>query len=168
MFSSYKHLTLQMHPWREARDVIWCLESQCCHLIPLYYLISCSSAYSHCSVLSFFTTYWPILLIFFQKILQYLLRNRLFGMAHPCGLTSTWWGSCSLCLLIYMNPACPLLFILLLASLCLMDLSTVVHSLNSPDKSLFFRSYFCLSDLFLKVSLIFLFRDRLFFCTAPV
>ena len=40
-----------------------CMESHGCHLIPLYYLISYSSAYSHCSLsLScLLTPYWPIL-----------------------------------------------------------------------------------------------------------
>ena len=63
-----------------------CLESQGCHLIPLYHLLSCSSAescYSFCFI--FFSACWPILLKFFQSILQYFsLRDRPFF----------WYGSC--------------------------------------------------------------------------
>ena len=43
-----------------------CLESQECHLIPLYYLLSCASAksyYSFCPI--FFSACWTILLNFF-------------------------------------------------------------------------------------------------------
>ena len=59
-----------------------CLESQGCHLIPLCYLLSCSSACPvTLSVLSF-SACWPFLLNFFLKILQYFsLRDRLFCMA---------------------------------------------------------------------------------------
>ena len=52
-----------------------CLESQSSHLIPFYYLLSCASAHSYCSfcLLSFLSTYWPILLTFPPKILVWLL-----------------------------------------------------------------------------------------------
>ena len=57
-----------------------CLESQGCHLIPLCYFLSCSTAqscYSFCLI--FFSACQSILLNFFQKILQYFsLRDRLF------------------------------------------------------------------------------------------
>ena len=56
------------------------LEYQGCPLIPLYYLLICSSSescYSFCLV--FFPACWHILLTFFQKLLQYFsLRDRLF------------------------------------------------------------------------------------------
>ena len=40
-----------------------CVESQGCHLSPLFFLLSCSSAHSHCSFcLVFFSAYWPIFL----------------------------------------------------------------------------------------------------------
>ena len=71
-------------PWREARDV-WCLppnlESQGFHLIPLYYLLSCSSACSHW-YFCLFSVYWPILLAFFKKMFHcFSLRDSLFGKA---------------------------------------------------------------------------------------
>ena len=47
----------------------------------LYYLLSCSTAYSHCSVC--LVPFWPFWLVtfFLQKILQYFsLGDRLFGM----------------------------------------------------------------------------------------
>ena len=47
-------------------DVSPCLESQGCRLIPLYYLLSCSSAIA-LSVLSFFSVYWPIVLTVFPE-----------------------------------------------------------------------------------------------------
>ena len=61
-----------------------CLESQGCHLVPLYYLPSCSSAYPHgsfcfvffCCLLALSPDFFP------QKILQHFwLGDRLFGMA---------------------------------------------------------------------------------------
>ena len=67
-----------------------CLEFQGCHLNPLYYLLSCSSAYSHCFFclvfffflfsFFFFFAYWFILLVLSpEKNLQYFsLRDRLF------------------------------------------------------------------------------------------
>ena len=64
-----------------------CLESQGCHLIPLYYLLSRSSAYRcyfFCLIFFlflFFSACWSISLNFSQKILQYFsLRDSLFCM----------------------------------------------------------------------------------------
>ena len=63
--------TLHNIPWKEEGDVCClspCLESQGCHLIPLYYLLSYASANPCCSFclvffLSFlFRGYWPTLL----------------------------------------------------------------------------------------------------------
>ena len=54
-----------------------CLESQGCHLIPLYYLLSCSSASSYYSFcLIFFSACLSILLNFFQKILPIFFVKR--------------------------------------------------------------------------------------------
>ena len=71
-----------------------CFKSQGCHFIPLYYLLSCSSAYSHCSFcLLSFSAYWPIPLTFFQKILQYLkLTDKPFGMAFVQKLGDDSWS----------------------------------------------------------------------------
>ena len=59
------------------------VESQGCHLIPFYYLLSWSPAYSHrsfCPV--FFLPTSPLSWLFFQKMFQYFLfRDRLHGMA---------------------------------------------------------------------------------------
>ena len=60
--------SLWMNTLMEARDV-WFLESQGCHLIPLYYLLSCSSAYSHCSFCLIFLSMPPCL--FWLKIIIY-------------------------------------------------------------------------------------------------
>ena len=70
-----------------------CLESQGYHLIPLCYLLSCSSAQSFTlSVLSF-SACWPFPLNFFQKILQYFsLRDRLFCMAPVQRLGEDSWS----------------------------------------------------------------------------
>ena len=75
-------------PWREAGDV-WCLpsclESQGCHLIPLYsFTLSffCLALLFFLSYLFFSSACWSILLNFFRTILQYSsLRDRLFCMA---------------------------------------------------------------------------------------
>ena len=61
-----------------------CLEFHGCHLIPLYYLISCSSAEScnsFCFVFFFFSACWPIPLTVFQKIFQYFVKRRVYCMA---------------------------------------------------------------------------------------
>ena len=50
--------------------LLLCLESKRCRLIPFYYLLSCSSAYSHCSLSHVFfglSVYLPILLTFSRK-----------------------------------------------------------------------------------------------------
>ena len=76
-----------------------CLESQGCHLIPLCYLLSCSSAQPvNLSVLSF-SACWPFLLNFFQKILQYFsIRDRLFCMAPVQQLGEVSWSVvCAAC-----------------------------------------------------------------------
>ena len=52
-----------------------CVESQGCHLIPLYYHLACSS-FESCY-------YWPILQTFSQKILQYFLLREAF-LYGPC------------------------------------------------------------------------------------
>ena len=70
-------------PQRKARGCLMSppsLESQGCHLIPLCYLFSCSSALSCYPILSFPAS-WSFLLNNFRKILQYFsLRDRLFCM----------------------------------------------------------------------------------------
>ena len=78
----------------------------------------------------------------------------------PRGLTFTWWGCCGLCLLTETNRACPFRFFysVPLSISVFMALSTVFHSLNSPDNSLlsstlFFWSYFCLVGPFNYLSL---------------
>ena len=59
-----------------------------CHLIPLYYFLLCSSAYSQYSFcLVFFSAYWLVLLTFFfflQKILQ------IFSLRHKHQYDSIW------------------------------------------------------------------------------
>ena len=79
-----------------------CLESQGCHLIPLYYLLSCSfakSCYSFCFIL--FLPAVPFSWLFFQKILQYFsLRERLFfflyGSCLEAGRSKLVGGMCSM------------------------------------------------------------------------
>ena len=82
-----------------------CLESQGCHLIPLCYLLSCSSAQS-CYPFCFFnfiflsfSACWPFLLNFFQKILQYFSsRDRLFCVAPVQRLGEESWSVvCAAC-----------------------------------------------------------------------
>ena len=54
----------------EMSDVSPCLESRGCHLIPLYYLLSCSSAYFHCCfylVSFFFLPTYPFSWLFFPE-----------------------------------------------------------------------------------------------------
>ena len=56
-----------------------CMESQGCHLIPLYYLLSCSSVwscYSFCRI--FLLPVGPFSGTFSRKFFQYFLRDRLF------------------------------------------------------------------------------------------
>ena len=57
-----------------------CLESRGCYLVPLCYLLSCSSvSLCYCFCLIFFSACWSILLNFFQKKLLYFsLKDRLF------------------------------------------------------------------------------------------
>ena len=69
---------------RECVISLPCLESQGCHLIPLYYFLSFSSPYSYYSFChTFFSARWSILLNSFQKILQYFFikRKAFFCMA---------------------------------------------------------------------------------------
>ena len=79
-----------------------CLESQGCHLIPLYNLFSCSSAgscYPFCLIF-FFSACWPIPLTFFPpKIVQYFLfRDRLFCRAPGQQLAEVSWSVvCAAC-----------------------------------------------------------------------
>ena len=77
-----------------------CLKSQGCHLIPLYYLLSCCSAYrcySFCLI--FFSACWSILLNFSQKIFQYFsLRDTLFCMVSVQQLGEVSWSVvCAAC-----------------------------------------------------------------------
>ena len=63
-------------------DVSPRVEAQGSHLIPLYYLLSCSSLSPVTLSVVSFSACWPFLLNFFQKILQYFsLRDRLFCMS---------------------------------------------------------------------------------------
>ena len=79
-----------------------CLGSQGCHLIPLYYLLSCfcfSAQPGYFFCLIFFPACWPILLILFHKIQQYfLLRDRLFCTAPVQQLGEVSWSVvCAAC-----------------------------------------------------------------------
>ena len=60
----------------------------------------------------------------------------------PLGLTFTCWGCYGLCPT-YSNRACPLSFIPFLCISVFMALSTVFHSINSPDSSPFSHSVLC-------------------------
>ena len=61
-----------------------CLKSQCCHLIPLYHLFSCSSAYSHCIFcLVFFLPTGPF---------SWLLSRNFFRIFRS--EVGFWYGSC--------------------------------------------------------------------------
>ena len=78
------------------------LASQDCHLIPLYYLLSCSSTYPYCSfcLFSFFhLPTAPFSWLFFQKIVQHFsLRDGLFGMALVWQLgDDSWLVLCAAC-----------------------------------------------------------------------
>ena len=100
-----------------------CLESQGCHLIPLCYLLSCSSAQSCYPFCLIFSACRPFLLNFFQKILQYfLLKDRLFCMTPVQQLGEVSWSVvCAACchmalvfavmhLYFFFNCFCPFLF----------------------------------------------------------
>ena len=77
-------------------DVSPCLESQGCHLIPLYYLLSCSSSwsyYSFCLIFLFFLPACPFSWTFSRKFFQYFsLRDRLFCMAPVQQLGEVSWS----------------------------------------------------------------------------
>ena len=69
------------------------LERQGCHLIPLYYLLSCSSAESSVSSFFFSLPSGPFSWLFFQKILQYFLfRDRHFCTALVYELGEVSWS----------------------------------------------------------------------------
>ena len=58
----YKYFFLYSPDWRlENSDVSPVSGIQGCHLIPLYYLLSSSSAYSYCSFCPFFFFFFPLL-----------------------------------------------------------------------------------------------------------
>ena len=93
-----------------------CLESQSSHLIPFYYLLSCASAHSYCSfcLLSFLSTYWPILLTFPPKILVWLLfssQEIIFGRQYVQH-AAIWHWYLPLCvyIIIKQNCFCPFPF----------------------------------------------------------
>ena len=77
------------------------------------------------------TTYTVQQLILFKIFVKFIR----FWVNSPRGLTFTWWGCYGLCLT-ETNRAYPLLFILFLyLFLSFIALSTVFHSINSPQNS---------------------------------
>ena len=98
-------------------DSIHCPESQDCHLIPLYDLLSCSSVNSHCSfrLFFFFPIDWTILLTFSQNTLQYFsLSNRHFGMTLDLQRDESWSLVCAACCHNYITDVCHHAFIYLI------------------------------------------------------
>ena len=75
------------------------LESQGCHLIPIYFLLSCLFFLPSPIILSVFSfsACWPILLNFFQKILRYfsLREAYLYGSCLAGGRSKLVGGMCS-------------------------------------------------------------------------
>ena len=92
MYFAVHYLSITLKGGRGCLMSPPCLESQGCHLIPFYYLLSCSSAESCYSYLFFCLLALSATKIF-QKILQYFsLRDRIFGMALVYQLGEVSWS----------------------------------------------------------------------------